>query len=66
MDDREQREIEYWRKFLISAGRFAAVTPPAITLSTSLTDAIARSGAGKREWPSITTITMHDGMATTS
>ena len=38
MDDREQREIEDRRKFLISAGRFAAVTPPAITLllSTSL------------------------------
>jgi hypothetical protein len=48
MDDREQREIEDRRKFLKSAGRFAAVTPPAITvlLSTSLTsDAIARSGA---------------------
>ena len=47
MDDREQREIEDRRKFLISAGRFAAVTPPAITLllSTSLTsDAIAQSG----------------------
>jgi len=47
MDDRE-REIEDRRKFLISAGRFAAVTPPAITLllSTSLTsDAIAHSGA---------------------
>ncbi|NOJ47827.1 hypothetical protein [Bradyrhizobium archetypum] len=47
MDDREQREIEDRRKFLISAGRFAAVTPPAITLllSTSLTsDAIAHSG----------------------
>ena len=47
-DDREQREIEGRRKFLISAGRFAAVTPPAITLllSTSLTsDAIAHSGA---------------------
>jgi hypothetical protein len=47
MDDREQHEIEDRRKFLISAGRFAAVTPPAITLllSTSLTsDAIAHSG----------------------
>ena len=30
MDDREQGEIEDRRKFLIS-GRFAAVTPPAIT-----------------------------------
>jgi hypothetical protein len=48
MDDREQREVEDRRNFLKSAGRFAAVTPPAITLllSTSLTsDAIARSGA---------------------
>ena len=48
MDDREQREIEDRRNFLKSAGRFAAVTPPAITLllSTSLTsDAIANSGA---------------------
>jgi hypothetical protein len=48
MDDRDQRETEDRRKFLISAGRFAAVTPPAITLllSTSLTsDAIAHSGA---------------------
>ena len=48
MDDREQREIEDRRNFLKSAGRFAAVTPPAITLllSTSLTsDAIAHSGA---------------------
>jgi hypothetical protein len=48
MNDRQQHEIEDRRKFLISAGRFAAVTPPAITLllSTSLTsDAIAGSGA---------------------
>jgi hypothetical protein len=48
MDEREQQEIEDRRQFLISAGRFAAVTPPAITLllSTSLTsDAIASSGA---------------------
>jgi hypothetical protein len=48
MNDREQKEIEDRRKFLISTGRFAAVTPPAITLllSTSLTsDAIAGSGA---------------------
>ena len=47
MDDREQREVEDRRNFLKSAGRFAAVTPPAITLllSTSLTsDAIAHSG----------------------
>jgi hypothetical protein len=39
-------EIEDRRKFLISCGRFAAVTPPAMTLllSTSLTStAIARS-----------------------
>lgn len=37
------------RKFLASCGKFAAVTPPALTmlLSTSLTsDAIARSGRG--------------------
>jgi hypothetical protein len=48
MMDREQQEIEDRRQFLVSAGRFAAVTPPAITLllSTSLTsDAIAGSGA---------------------
>ena len=48
MNDNEQQEIEDRRKFLISAGRFAAVTPAAITLllSTSLTsDAIAESGA---------------------
>jgi hypothetical protein len=41
-------EIEDRRKFLISCGRFAAVTPPAMTLllSTSLTStAIARSGS---------------------
>jgi hypothetical protein len=39
MRDLEQQEIEDRRKFLISAGRFAAVTPPAMTLflSTSLT-----------------------------
>jgi hypothetical protein len=50
MSDREQQEIEDRRNFLKSAGRFAAVTPPAITLllSTSLTsDAIAHSGTGK-------------------
>ena len=37
------------RKFLATCGRFAAVTPPAVTLllSTSLnSDAIARSGSG--------------------
>ena len=47
MNDKEQEEIEDRRKFLLTAGRFAAVTPPAITLllSTSLTsDAIAHSG----------------------
>ena len=41
-------EQEDRRAFLASCGRFAAVTPPALTLllSTSLTsDAIARSGA---------------------
>jgi hypothetical protein len=50
MDNREQEEFNDRRKFLISAGRFAAVTPPAITLllSTSLTsDAIAGSGNGQ-------------------
>jgi hypothetical protein len=48
MRDLEQQEIEDRRDFLKAAGRFAAVTPPAITLllSTSLTsDAIAGSGA---------------------
>ena len=47
MDDREQHEVEDRRNFLKSAGRFAAVTPPAITLllSTSLaSDAIAYTG----------------------
>ncbi|MEH2540903.1 MULTISPECIES: hypothetical protein [unclassified Bradyrhizobium] len=47
MDTPEQEELNDRRNFLISAGRFAAVTPPAITLllSTSLTsDAIANSG----------------------
>ena len=41
-------EIEDRRKFLISCGKFAAVTPPAMAslLSTSLTStAIARSGS---------------------
>lgn len=54
MNDREQQEIEDRRKFLISAGRFAAVTPAAITLllSTSLTsDAIAESGANGHGGP---------------
>jgi hypothetical protein len=40
------------RKFLASCGKFAAITPPALTmlLSTSLSsDAIARSGKGGRE-----------------
>jgi hypothetical protein len=44
---RNNIESEDRRKFLISCGRFAAVTPPAMTalLSTSLTStAIARSG----------------------
>jgi hypothetical protein len=38
------------RKFLAACGRFAVVTPPAVTLllSTSLhSDAIAHSGGGK-------------------
>ncbi len=50
MNDREQQEIEDRRNFLKSAGRFAAVTPPVITLllSTSLTsEAIAYSGGGR-------------------
>ncbi len=50
MSDREQQEVEDRRNFLKSAGRFAAVTPPAMTLllSTSLTsDAIANSGTGR-------------------
>jgi hypothetical protein len=50
MTDHEQQEIEDRRQFLISAGKFAAVTPPAMTLllSTSLTsDAIAHSGSGR-------------------
>ena len=37
------------RKFLVSCGKFAAITPPAITmlLSTSLnSEAIAKSGGG--------------------
>ena len=54
MIDREQQEIEDRRSFLKSAGRFAAVTPPAITLllSTSLTsDAIAGSGAHGHRGP---------------
>ena len=54
MDEREQQEIEDRRSFLKSAGRFAAVTPPAITLllSTSLTsDAIAGSGAHGHRGP---------------
>jgi hypothetical protein len=45
----QDAEAQDRRKFLMSAGRFAAVMPPAITmlLSTSLTsDAIARSGHG--------------------
>lgn len=52
--DRSQAEMEPEfeqdrRRFLASCGRFAAVTPPALTilLSTSLnTEAIARSGGG--------------------
>jgi hypothetical protein len=45
----EPREGDDRRKFLAACGRFAAVTPPTITLllSTSLTStAITRSGAG--------------------
>ena len=48
------RSEEDRREFLKSVGRFAAVTPPAITmlLSTSLTsDAIAASGSGGPKRP---------------
>jgi hypothetical protein len=48
MESRDD-EAEDRRKFLASCGKFAAITPPAITvlLSTSLTsDAIAHSGGG--------------------
>jgi hypothetical protein len=48
-DSKPSRSEEDRREFLKSVGRFAAVTPPAITmlLSTSLTsDAIAASGSG--------------------
>ena len=48
------RSEEDRREFLKSVGRFAAVTPPAITmlLSTSLTsDAIAASGSGGPKGP---------------
>ena len=52
MTDNEQQEIEDRRKFLISAGRFAAVTPAAITLllSTSLTPSpnLARTAMADR------------------
>ncbi|WP_084299211.1 hypothetical protein [Bradyrhizobium sp. WSM1743] len=44
-----RQEDDDRREFLKTCGRFAVVTPPAMTLllSTSLTsDAIARSGAG--------------------
>lgn len=46
---RETELEEDRRKFLASCGKFAVVTPPALTilLSTSLnTEAIARSGGG--------------------
>jgi len=42
-------EDDDWREFLKTCGKFAAVTPPAMTmlLSTSLTsNAIAHSGGG--------------------
>jgi hypothetical protein len=55
-DKIEDRADEERRKFLASCGRFAAVTPPAITLllSTSLnSNAVAASagGAGHRNHP---------------
>ncbi|NRP69400.1 hypothetical protein ILFOPFJJ_00266 [Ensifer psoraleae] len=48
-DLQTSRSDEDRREFLKSCGRFAAVTPPLVTmlLSTSLTsDAIAKSGGG--------------------
>ena len=48
--DMARRANKDRRKFLATCGKFAAVTPPAITLllSTSLNStAVARSGAGK-------------------
>ena len=54
-DKNENRADEDRRKFLASCGRFAAVTPPAVTLllSTSLnSDAVAASsGRGHRNHP---------------
>jgi len=50
----ETRADEDRRKFLASCGRFAAVTPPAVTLllSTALnSDAVAGSGGGHRNHP---------------
>jgi hypothetical protein len=49
-ESKPSRSEEDRREFLKSVGRFAAVTPPVITmlLSTSLTsDAIAASGSGE-------------------
>ncbi|WP_046863582.1 hypothetical protein [Microvirga massiliensis] len=49
MEDRNASADNDRREFLKNCGRFAVVTPPAVTmlLSTSLTtDAIARSGGG--------------------
>jgi hypothetical protein len=46
-NSREAYEVEDRRKFLAACGKFAAITPPALTLllSTSLTStAIAHSG----------------------
>ncbi|QPF88439.1 hypothetical protein IC762_09705 [Bradyrhizobium genosp. L] len=46
----DEAAVEDRRKFLAACGKFAVVTPPAITmlLSTSLTsDAIARSGGSE-------------------
>ncbi|KAA0069937.1 hypothetical protein CIW50_28300 [Tardiphaga sp. P9-11] len=51
--ERETASIEDRRKFLAACGRFAVVTPPAVTmlLSTSLTStAIAKSGSGNNGW----------------
>jgi len=42
--------VEARRKFLASCGKFAAITPPAVTLLLSAADAdyaVAQSGAGR-------------------
>jgi len=54
LETNENAADEDRRKFLASCGRFAAVTPPAVTflLSTSLnSQAVASSGGGHRNHP---------------